>query len=157
MTKPWRSESANSARHSASVVHAAGRIVGRADVEQLRARPDVVGHVVPVGREAARRVGIDAVRLGAGEQRRAFVDLVERIGHRRPSRRRGCRRRRSARTRTAPRGCPAPAAPASPDRARRGRGGARASRRSPRAARAAPMRRGIIREAPAPAPQRVER
>ena len=137
MTKPWRSDSANSARQLVEVEHAAGRIVGRADVEQLRARPHVVGHLVPVDARSRRRaIGVDAIRQRAGEQRRAFVDLVERIGHRRPSRRRGSRRRPSARRRTAPRGCRAPAAPASPESSAAARGGARATRRSPRAARA---------------------
>ena len=61
--------------------HAAGRVVGRADEEQLRARPHVGGHGGPVVREAGGRVGVHAVEARAGEQRRPLVDLVERIGH----------------------------------------------------------------------------
>ena len=59
----------------------AGRIVGRANVDQLRARPHRVGDGVPVRREASRGVGVDAVGLGAGQQRGPLVDLVERVGH----------------------------------------------------------------------------
>ena len=81
MTKPWRSESSNSNCHSAWRRDASGRVVGRADVEQLGARPHVVGHVAPRGREAASGIGIHAVGFGAGEQRGALVDLVERIRH----------------------------------------------------------------------------
>ena len=32
-------------------------------------------------RKSGIRVGVDAVRLRAGQERRAFVDLIERIGH----------------------------------------------------------------------------
>ena len=56
-----------------------GRVAGRAGVDQLRAGPDRFGHAVPVDREVARRVAGHKVRFGAGQQRRAFVDLVERI------------------------------------------------------------------------------
>jgi len=63
------------------VEHAAGRIVRRADVQELRARPHVGGHRAPVVREASRGVGIHAVDPRAGQQRRTLVDLIERIGH----------------------------------------------------------------------------
>lgn len=59
--------------------HGACRIARRTHVEQLRARPDCFGHRRVIAREVARRVAIDEVRLGAREQRRAFVDLIERV------------------------------------------------------------------------------
>ena len=63
------------------------------------------------GRKPLPAVVFEEVRLGAGQQRRAFVDLVERIGHQH-QRVAACRDRpRPARTRTAPRACRSPAAP----------------------------------------------
>ncbi len=55
-------------------------VARRADEEQLRALPDVLGHGVPVHREIARRIAGGVVRLRARQQRGAFVDLVEGIG-----------------------------------------------------------------------------
>ena len=59
--------------------HRAGRVARRADVEQLRARPGGGVDAVPVGGEVARRVAVGEGRLRAGQQRRAFVDLIEGI------------------------------------------------------------------------------
>ena len=61
--------------------HPAGRVVGRADVQQLRARPDVGGHRIPAMRKSRILVGVHAERLRAGEKRSTFVDLIERIGN----------------------------------------------------------------------------
>ena len=69
---------------------AAGGIVRRADVDELRARPNRVADTRPSRRETVRRKAVDALRRGSREQRRAFVDLIERIRNDRPSRRRGC-------------------------------------------------------------------
>ena len=61
--------------------HPAGGIVGRADIEQLRPSPDRVRHVRPSRGEIARDETIDVIRRRAGQQRGAFVDLIERIGN----------------------------------------------------------------------------
>ena len=135
MTKPCRSDCSNRNAHSSARRHASGGVVRRTDVDELRARPDRVRNVAPGRGEAVRGHRIDAIRLGAGKQRRALVDLIERIGHQHHARRRR-RRSPSARTRKEPRGFQAPAEPQSPDRATRGRIDARARRRSPCAARA---------------------
>ena len=61
--------------------HAARRVVGRADVEELRPRPDVVGNAGPVVAPTVRLLGVHAPDARAGEDRGAFVDLIEGIGH----------------------------------------------------------------------------
>ena len=60
--------------------HRAGRVAGRADVQQLRARPGGRIDLRPVGGEVARRVAVGVGDLRAGQQRRAFVDLIEGVG-----------------------------------------------------------------------------
>ncbi len=59
--------------------HGARRVAGRAHVQQLRARPDFIGHGRVVAREVAGRVAVREIGFGAGQQRRAFVNLIERI------------------------------------------------------------------------------
>ena len=60
--------------------HVSRRIRRRAGVQQLRAPPYGFGHSLVVGGEAALGGSVDEIRGGAGEQRRPFIDLVERIG-----------------------------------------------------------------------------
>src|SRR5215831_21033896 len=62
------------------IEHAAGGIVRRAHVEELRARPYFDWNALPVMHKAAGRIRVDVVRSRAGKQRSAFVDLIERIG-----------------------------------------------------------------------------
>src|SRR5437016_3660619 len=61
--------------------HAPGGIVRRARVDELGARPYALGYSVPARRIAVLAQTVDAMRDRPGENRRAFVDLVERIGH----------------------------------------------------------------------------
>ncbi|MDT4837012.1 hypothetical protein FQZ97_707320 [compost metagenome] len=60
--------------------HRARGIARRADEHELGAGPDGLGHAVPVDGEVARGHAGHVVRLGAREQRRALVDLIERVG-----------------------------------------------------------------------------
>ena len=136
MTKPWRSESSNSVRHSSCVVDAAGRIVRRAHVERVACAPRPRRRRRAIAaRKPFRCKAVDAVRRCSREQRRAFVDLIERIGndHRRADAARD--RRPSGQTRTMPPGCRAPATPATTDPAPGGDDAATAMPRSPRAVR----------------------
>ena len=126
--------------------HAAGRVVGRADVEQLRARPDVGGHRVPAMREAASASAFTQIRLRAGEQRRTFVDLIERIGNDDGRAGAAAVDHRLRRMRTALRGCRAPAAPASPASSARKRVATHEPAGDRLAQRGCARRRGIIRE-----------
>src|SRR5437879_6513547 len=63
------------------IEHASRRIVRRAQVQQLRTRPDGIRNRAPWMREAGFRIGVDAIRFGAREQRCTLVDLVKRIGY----------------------------------------------------------------------------
>ncbi len=58
----------------------AGGIAGRTEEQQLAALPDLVRHAVEIGIETLVRQARQVVRLGAGQQGRAFVDLVEGLG-----------------------------------------------------------------------------
>ena len=60
--------------------HRATRVAGRADIDQLRARPNLCRDGRPVGREIPRWVAIGKGELCASQQGRALVDLVERVG-----------------------------------------------------------------------------
>ena len=66
--------------------HRACGVARRADKHQLRTRPDVCRHAVPVRGKVACRIAGHKVRRGASQQGRAFVDLVEGVGaeHRGP-------------------------------------------------------------------------
>ena len=70
--------------------HGAGRVARAAQEQDLAARPGGGGHRVQVRQVAAGAVAIQVHRLGAGEQRGALVDLVERVRHQ--HRRRGASR-----------------------------------------------------------------
>ena len=72
--------------------HRAGGIAGAAEEQDLAALPDLGGHRVEIGLEAIAGGGVEEHGLGAGEQRRAFVDLIERIRHRDHGLRRGAAR-----------------------------------------------------------------
>ena len=63
------------------IEHASGRIVRRANVNELRTRPDGIRNRAPWMRKAGFGVSVDAIRFGAREQRGTLVDLIERIGH----------------------------------------------------------------------------
>jgi len=67
--------------------HPAGRVGGRTHVDQLRASPLAGAEGIEVQREARGVRLVEKERFGAGQNRRAFIDLVERI------RRDDCRRR----------------------------------------------------------------
>ncbi len=68
-------------RKAVLIQNRAGRVGGRAEIEQLASFPDGLGYGVEIGLEAGFLGGIEIDRLGAGEQGGALVDLVERIGH----------------------------------------------------------------------------
>ena len=61
--------------------HGAGRVAGRADVNQLAAAPDFIGDAVQIGQVIGIGGGIEEIRLRAGQQRRALVNLIEGIRH----------------------------------------------------------------------------
>ncbi|MDT4837851.1 hypothetical protein FQZ97_715940 [compost metagenome] len=58
----------------------AGGVARRAEEEDLAALPDVRRHGVEVRVEAVLRQAGQVVRLGAGQQGRTFVDLIEGVG-----------------------------------------------------------------------------
>lgn len=57
-----------------------GRVAWRAEEEDLTALPDFRGHGVEIRVEAVLFEARQVVRRGSGEQRCAFIDLIERIG-----------------------------------------------------------------------------
>ena len=59
--------------------HCTGRVAGRADINQLRARPGGFVHRRPVGRKLPCRQALHKGGLRAGQDRCAFVDLVHRV------------------------------------------------------------------------------
>ena len=59
--------------------HGAGRIARRAEIDKLDVAPDVGRHGVVVRREITRGIAVDVIGRRAGEQRGAFIDLVERV------------------------------------------------------------------------------
>ena len=61
--------------------HRAGRITGRADVDQFATLPGVIADRVEVRQVVVFRPGAVEVRRRAGKQRGALVDLVERVRH----------------------------------------------------------------------------
>jgi hypothetical protein len=60
-------------------VHASGWIPGRADIEELRAAPLLFGDRLEIERKAVGRGLVDQDRFAPGENRRPFVDLIERV------------------------------------------------------------------------------
>ena len=61
--------------------HAPRRVIRRANVKQLGPRPYGHRHFVPARRIGVCGEAVDAIRHRTGEQRRAFVDLIERVRH----------------------------------------------------------------------------
>ena len=57
-----------------------GGVTGRADVDELHLRPQAVGHLGPVHPEAVVGALVQQVQAGAGQQRGAFIDLIEGVG-----------------------------------------------------------------------------
>ncbi len=57
-------------------------VAGVAQKQHFAAIPDVGRHGVEIGDVTVRCARVEEIRLRAGQQGRAFVDLVERVGHR---------------------------------------------------------------------------